>query len=471
VRAVAGGIEVYGPDGERVDRGDTETSEGGKVVAAPVEGDARGTYTVAWRVVSEDGHNLAGSFVYHVGEETGAADISTGDAPQVGALGWLGRWLGFAGSLVAVGTALVATLAPGSETAARRRLWPLVLAAASAGAVGVLAALLEQTAKATGRDLLDAVSLVPDLAAETRSGKLFLARAALLAATALVALVRPLWMRAPFVAGLPVAASMVFASLGSHAWTADAPTLTVGSDIVHQLVAGCWVGGLVALLVAYPVLDDRREVVTRYSDAALTTAGLVLATGVVSAWLELGSVGAVWDSTYGRLVLAKAVGFAVLVGFGWWNRSRLIPALDRLAGRLLQSIRIEVAVAALIVGFTAVLVNQPPPEGTGIGPFTGSARSDGLAVDLTVEPAEVGPNALHLFFFEVDGVTPAAVDAVEVTAAVGEIPPRRLDVTPVTPEHATISGASLTQAGTWTIEVTAVRAGQPITVPFEVPIR
>jgi hypothetical protein len=88
-----------------------------------------------------------------------------------------------------------------------------------------------------------------------------------------------------------------------------------------------------------------------------------------------------------------------------------------------------------------------------------------------VDPAEVGPNDIHLYFYDGAGQEPLVVDAVEITAAVGEIPPRRLDVTPVTPSHVSALDASLSSPGTWTIQVTAASAGQVANFTLEVPLR
>jgi hypothetical protein len=59
---------------------------------------------------------------------------------------------------------------------------------------------------------------------------------------------------------------------------------------------------------------------------------------------------------------------------------------------------------------------------------------------------------------------------VQVTASTTDVPARRLQVTPVSTNHVTVAGASLPSAGTWTVEVTAVHAGEPLVFTFEVPI-
>ena len=55
VKASTGGVTVFGPGGDRADRGSVQRREGGAVVAAPVDSRAEGTYTTPWRVTSDDG--------------------------------------------------------------------------------------------------------------------------------------------------------------------------------------------------------------------------------------------------------------------------------------------------------------------------------------------------------------------------------------------------------------------------------
>ena len=102
-----------------------------------------GTYTVAYRVVSDDGHTITGSFVFHVGERTGAATIDQSIPTSTSAVGGIGRWLGYAGAAVAVGAALLlALLRRGGDTADRPpgaalgRLGSLVVGGAAASALG-----------------------------------------------------------------------------------------------------------------------------------------------------------------------------------------------------------------------------------------------------------------------------------------------------------------------------------------------
>jgi copper transport protein len=523
VDALDDAVLVYGPDGERVDLGTVELADGGATVLAPIEGDAEGTYTVAWRVSSEDSHTISGSLVFHNGARTGAVEVDDSDDVATQIAGLVGRWLAFAGAFAAVGAALVAGVvtrrdatppgdadasggrgagieadrpagdggagaagtatlthaetaaAPGAATGPGRALGRLRLLAgggAAAGAIGAFVVLLAIVAESTGRSLPDALSLRSDLATESRTNELAQLRVVRVVGAAVCAAIGPLWRRSRIPTLVLAAGSLVAASLAGHAWTAPDRAIAVVTDLVHLGAVAVWIGGILALLLALPVLGqaDRMRAATRFSAVALGAVVVLALSGTVSGWQQLGALGDLTSTAYGQLLLLKVVGFLALVGFGVANRTRLIPLLDRTVGPLERSLRGEVAVAALVLVVTAGLVQQPPARTeTAAGPYETTVTAEtGEVLTAFVEPAEAGANDLHLYFSGPAGA--AAMDAVQVTAATGDVPARSLQVIPVTPDHVTVAGASLPSPGTWTIEVTAVQAGVPLVFTFEVPI-
>lgn len=475
VTGLEGAVRIFGPDGDRVD-GPTRATGGGTGIDAPVSGPTRGTYTVAWKVVSEDGHTLSGSFVFHVGDRTGAVAIDDGAPVGVAPFAAVGRWLTLAGAIVAGGTAVVALTNAGDRALALR---PLMAAAGGVGVVGVVLTTLAQTAVATGRDLLAAVPLMVETATATRPGLLTVARGGLLALVFVAAAMGGPWRRRPMAMSAVVAgsagATFVASALAGHPWTTDARVVAVAADVAHGLAVAVWAGGLVAL--ARLRRRDRDggtgvgAVARRFSSVALVAAAVVGVTGTASAWLQLAELEALWATGYGRLVLAKVTGFTLLVALGWLNRARLVATVERSAATLLRSVRAEVVTVALVVAATAVLVDAPPARVTADRPFDDVVVVEDASAQLTVEPARVGANDLHLYFYDRTGTEPLAVDAVAVQAAVADLPPRKLPVEPVAPTHVSVYGASLTSPGRWTVTVTAVRAGRPTVFSFEVPVR
>jgi putative copper export protein len=144
---------------------------------------------------------------------------------------------------------------------------------------------------------------------------------------------------------------------------------------IHVFAASMWIGTLIVLVAAgiTAVLGDTMQsaerapaialLVNRFSTIALWSAGVLLLTGVITAWKHLGQISALWTSIYGRTLLVKLCLVAVVFTLGAYNNRRLKPSLDTVeAGRrLARSATLEVAFAALVLIVTAVLVNLPAP--------------------------------------------------------------------------------------------------------------
>ena len=472
-----GGVEVIDPDGERADRGRAERAEGGLAVRAPIDAQAEGSYTVAWSVLSADGHVISGSFVFSVGEVSEPVAGSDSDRSAMRTAAGLGRWAAFAGALLLAGSLAFERLVSVDrlEPTRTHRLRWLAVAGAAAALVGTSAVLVLQVALASDRGLLASLELVGDAVANTRFGtmtawRISFALAAVAVAAARVA--RPArwtWTGAALVA----AGLLVLPALGGHAWTASPRGVAVVSDVVHQGAAAVWVGGLVALVATAPGSGQAMLLTRRFSVVALVAVVVVAATGLVSGLVEVDSVEALTDTTYGRLLVLKVLGVAVLVGLGWLNRRLLMRRLAE-RGTLFRVVGIEIGIAALVLALTAALVDQPPARDTVAEPFTAVV---GLvdqpatgSVQVEVYPAGTGTNDIHLYFLD-DAGLPRAVDAVEIEVGRPGVPDRRLEVTPVTADHALALGALFPTAATWTVTVTTARDGEVSTTAVQVPIR
>jgi copper transport protein len=476
VEVIEGGVQVIAPDGSRADRGHVDTADDGATLRVPIDGAGEGTYTVAWRVVSEDSHNLSGSFVFHLGVRTGAAELAERSGTPADLTAGIGRWLAFAGAFAVIGAAALALLSPAPDRPTRLR-W-IAVAGSGAGALGVLLTLVAQAADASGRSLVDAFGTTFDVAFDTRTGDIAVERMMVLVAAAGLAAVPAVWRNRylPLVPALAAAGSLLAASLAGHAWTAPHRALSVPIDLLHVLAVAVWLGGLVALvLTARAAGDGTAPLVRRFSDLALGAVAVVAVSGTISGVIQVDSFDGLFSTGYGQLLLAKVAGFAVLVALGFVNRSVLVPKVEEALTSLLRSTRAEVGVAAVVLAVTAVLINQPPARDQApSGPVSVTVEAaEGVDASLRadVDPAEVGANDIHLYFYDGAGREPLVVDAVEITAAVGDIPPRRLDVTPVTPSHVSALDASLGSPGTWTIQVTAASAGQVADFTLEVSLR
>lgn len=486
VTAEAGGVRVIDPEGGRVERGAPRSASGGREVVQDVAAGPAGTYTVSYSVLSDDGHVISGSYLFHVERRTGAAEVDE-STDAAGIVGGIGRWAAFAGAVLAVGVVVVALLVdrrrgvapdaaaaqdadavpsgadgPGPRIAELR--WLLLVGAALALG-GALLALWGSAAELAAGSLTDAFGQVGSLVANSRPGRVMGLRVVAAALLLVAAAVPAVTARASAVpAGLALT-TLLLPALGGHASATSPVVLAVASDALHLLAAAAWMGGLAVVLATW---RPDRERLLAYSRVALVAAPVVVATGALNAWFHTRSVAGLTETDYGRLVLAKAGGTAALLALGFVHRRWLADAA-RSVGAVLTGIRVEVALGVAVLVVTAVLVGTPPATDTLVEPVELVDQAGDTTVRLDVTPARSGPNDVHLYFQSLDGSL-AAVDAAQLEISTRGVGSRVVPLTAVSPEHSFASGVQLTP-GTWRFRLVVVREGVPAETTLEVPIR
>jgi len=144
---------------------------------------------------------------------------------------------------------------------------------------------------------------------------------------------------------------------------------------IHVFAASMWIGTLfvmvtsgitTALSGAFATSDRGPAVATmvnRFSTLALWSAGVLVLTGVTTAYLHLRKLSALWTSVYGETLIVKLCLVVVVFWLGAYNNWRMKPALgtEESARRLNRTATYEIAVAAIVLIVTAVLVNLPAP--------------------------------------------------------------------------------------------------------------
>ncbi|HMY86695.1 MAG TPA: copper resistance protein CopC, partial [Microthrixaceae bacterium] len=109
-----GGVRVLDPAGEDVAEGSPSTTADGTEVRQPVASGPEGTYTVSYRALSDDGHVISGSYVFHVGRRTGsAAAAAAGGFDALRVLNAFGRWIALTGGLLVGGVLAMALFVDG----------------------------------------------------------------------------------------------------------------------------------------------------------------------------------------------------------------------------------------------------------------------------------------------------------------------------------------------------------------------
>jgi copper transport protein len=226
-------------------------------------------------------------------------------------------------------------------------------------------------------------------------------------------------------------------------------------------------------------------VVARFSTLAGIAIAVLLASGLAQGLVEVRTLDNLVDTAFGRAVLVKVAIFAALVAVGAINRRRLLPALARAArdggtpGRagllLRRTLRAELVLGVAALAATGALAGYAPSVAEGTGPFSGTADLGPARMELTVDPAHVGPNELHVYLFDRrDGRQYDASKELTVTAELPEKAIERieLEATKAGPGHYVVSGAALGVAGDWTVEVAArVSDFDEYRTKVEVPVR
>jgi copper transport protein len=163
------------------------------------------------------------------------------------------------------------------------------------------------------------------------------------------------------------------------------------------------------------------------------------------------------------------VGILGLVGLR--NRFAIRTFTARTVEVVRQALWTEIAIGVLIVVLAAALVNRAPTRSVASRPVS-ITRPIGpeRRFSFTLFPARRGENTVHLYFFDKDGIV-APIDVVEVRASVNGLPPRTLDVLPVTSSHYQIRGANLPNKGTWRFDLSIALNDKESTTSVEVPIR
>ncbi|RQX18413.1 copper resistance protein CopC [Micromonospora ureilytica] len=492
VRKVPDKIRVIAPDGSRADRG--EPSFSGGVVTIPVDpAGARGTYLVSFRVISADSHPVSGAFTYSVGApSTPPVDSGTDSRanPVVETAVKVARFLGYAGLVLLVGPALVlAALWP--RRLSRRGPTRLAWIGLGLVAFATLADLWLQVPYTAGGGLFDVTGegfgSVFGSVFGSAFGAAHLVRLGLLAAS--VFLLRPLLARpagradAIILAVLGGAALLTW-PLAGHPAASPAPAVSVVVDAVHLGSMAVWLGGLLMLAVFLLRQADERElgailpIWSRW--AALAVSALLLA-GTVQALIEVATPQALFDTTYGRLLLAKIGLFALVIGVAAYSRQlvRSRVAAQRPAP-VRRAVLVELAVTVVVLAVSATLVQTTPARTAAAGPSAGAESglfstrlsSPLLSVEVEVSPAERGNNSVHLYAYDKDN-KPQLVAEWKATAALPSagIEPIEVPLLRLTDSHA-YGDVSLPAAGDWEIKITARTTDiDQATVTATVPIR
>jgi copper transport protein len=532
IHMTATSLEVYTPDGDRADDGDTTLANPEEIAVTLLPGLGGGTYTAVWHVISDDTHPVSGEFTFSIGSPSAthvpALEVSPNNL--VSALFTVVRWLEYLTFALLCGA--VAFLIVCWPAGARRQDVIRLVTYSWAGLlVATLLGLLIQGPYAANEGIGEL--LRPSLVQATLSSRLgtmsqarelmaFLAGGA---ASLLLPRLPDAGRRGRIAigAGWAILTTAVAASwaLYDHASAGvQAPLGGVPADIIHLDAMAVWIGGL-AVLAGFalrgPADEGVATAVPRFSAISLACVGTLVASGGYQTWREVGGWQALFDTSYGRLILAKVAGLLVLIALGYLARRYIqrglrpagaelpgprlpgprllgapVPvasaagqagpdaAMDpgdpggpaavryedfefarpdwRPAMRLLRrSVAVELLVACVILAFTAILVNVATGREAYAPTFTASApfAAAGSAgtVHVFVGPARLGPNTVDVYLTGARAGGYGAVTAA-LSYPAGHRGPIPVTLTTIAAGQYQTQGAVLGNTGQWTLTVT-----------------
>jgi copper transport protein len=346
----------------------------------------------------------------------GALAIVSAQSDQSGVVELLAlaRFVGYVGIMLALGSFAFLVLCwptgwtdPGTRTL----LWAGLGATGAATVMG----LLLQGSYATGSGLSGVLhpGVLADTA-DTRFGHAYLLRLVVLLTVATT--LRISLARSPSSPGgriqIGVAAGLVLVlatfPLAGHAGSNTRAWLYLPLDVVHLSAVSVWLGGLFAMALGLMRRrtrnasdDGMSAALARFSRLAPVCVGVLVVSGAIVGWREVGSFGALVNTSYGRLLVGKVAGLGLILACAAASRGavtrhfaapgRRLPPLSELSA-LRLSAGSELALGVVVVALASTLVSLPPAR-TEYRPSTQEQVVAGpVTFDLAVRPS--GPRTV-----------------------------------------------------------------------------
>ena len=486
-------IQVLDSSGARVDNDDARVDESNPTrLTVSMRSLADGIYTVSWKVLSlVDNHITAGAYPFAVGDvdPDALAAAGAGQSTQISAGEVIFRWLTYLSGAVLIGGGLFRLLVwrPVSETRddheRPRPAWHILaglslvimVSANVLGLVFQIGQLLEQGIAApwspAGAKLLFT----------TRYGLFWILRFVIALAAARWCLkprtTRELWLGMGLTAAIPLTFS-----LSSHAAAEPQPWLPISADFLHLIAASVWVGGLVYFVFAQnhmrkiePRLATQitADLIPRFSGIAAISVGLLLATGLYSAVLRVGSWAGLTATLYGRILSVKTILALPMLMLGALNLLVTSKSMrtaagqsgggdPTLVGRFRWLITGEALFGIIILLVVGVFTAVPPVQAAGTeSTLRESVSSDDLEIGIVVEPGRVGLNTFEVTLQNSDGPVQGVREvAIEFLPTTVDIPASTARLDEIGEGTYAIEGAFLSLPDEWQLQVSIRRDNQ-----------
>jgi putative copper resistance protein D len=167
----------------------------------------------------------------------------------------------------------------------------------------------------------------------------------------------------------------------SIAWTGHAGStpgklgnLHLAADALHLTAAAAWIGGLPSLVLLFAAARCNKasagaslaqSAAQSFSTLGVVSVGTLLVSGIVNAWILVGSFRGLLFTGYGIVLMLKLAVFAAMLGFAAANRFWLTPQLagspdDAALHQLTRNSVIEIVLGFVIFFIVGVLGTLHP---------------------------------------------------------------------------------------------------------------
>jgi putative copper resistance protein D len=138
----------------------------------------------------------------------------------------------------------------------------------------------------------------------------------------------------------------------------------VVATALHQGATATWLGGLLYLLIAIPRSPDNRfarQLIARFSKLAVISVAVLAAAGFTLGFAYVGSLDAIYGTSYGIMVATKAVLFGTLLLLGILNfQIARSPSGGTVLASLQRFGEAEIGIGIAVILTAASLTSLPP---------------------------------------------------------------------------------------------------------------
>jgi copper transport protein len=181
--------------------------------------------------------------------------------------------------------------------------------------------------------------------------------------------------------------------------------------------------------------------------------------------VQVGSIGALWRTEYGKLVLAKIAVLAVTLGAAWFARRMVQRSQVPAAGpaRLRRTVGIEVVATMVILSLSAVLVQVNPGRSAPVdrAAVTDEGVSQTLSCQLytlqfNIYPVELGENnTIHAFVYTPAGAPLPAEEWTVTSRLLGQdLEPVSTPLLGLIPKNHAVGAITFPLPGTYEVRYT-----------------